>query len=191
MNETKPIKIRCFIIGSSSVGKTTLARRINNSEVDSSYLMTNRIKIHRKSYVQTNSSTPIEVLFIDFPGNELYKDLPIEVFKKLASKCIIVALFDVTNRITITSLESCIHSLTKQPNKTEICGILVANKIDFVDKRIISSVEGQQKAKMFKFRYLECSALNDISLEEFHQLILDMIKTDFVDGSTLPSTKLS
>lgn len=186
MAESKPINVHCLIVGSPAVGKTTFSKRLMNQPIESSYQMTSRITVHRKSYIDPNRESPIQVLYFDFPGKELYRVLIGEVLKKLNSKyVVVVGVFDVTNRSSLATLESLLTSLKPQ-QQPEMYGILVGNKIDLVDKRIISATESQQKAKIFKFRQFECSALNDISIQDFHQLMLDLIKTNLEKSAVLP-----
>lgn len=196
-NEPERVQVRCILLGGSAVGKSTFLKKLTNATsanntTDADYSMTSRVEVHSKSYVPGNGSRlQVEVCFLDTPGRAPYQALVEGVCKRAttAGKCLIVALFDVTNRASMTPLEGLLTWLNKQQQqsnsgKTSAAaataateGVLVANKIDLVDKRIVSPSEGQQKAKMFKLRYFECSALNDIAMADFDQLILDMVQT--------------
>lgn len=188
-DQLEGVQVRCILIGASAVGKSTFLKRLtaNSASLTSDYSMTSRVDVQHKSYdLLTNSNRlQVEVCFLDTPGRQPYQALVEGVCKRTtaAGKCLIVALYDVTNRTSLTPLEGLMSMLNKQQqtqtNKTATAteGVLVANKIDLVDKRIVSPAEGQQKAKMFKLRYFECSALNDIAMQDFEQLILDMVQT--------------
>lgn len=188
--QAEGVQVRCILIGASAVGKSTFLKRLTaNSSVNSlttDYSMTSRVDVHHKSYdlPTNNNRLQVEVCFLDTPGRQPYQALVEGVCKRTtaAGKCLIVALFDVSNRASLTPLEGLMSWLNKQQQqanngKTATEGVLVANKIDLVDKRIVSPAEGQQKAKMFKLRYFECSALNDIAIQDFEQLVLDMVQT--------------
>lgn len=190
-DQVEGVQVRCILIGASAVGKSTFLKRLTgNSSVASlptDYSMTSRVDVQRKSYdLPANSKRlQVEVSFLDNPGRQLYQALVEGVCQKVttsAGKCLVVALFDVSNRASLTPLEGLMSWLNKQQannGKTAAAteGVLVGNKIDLVDKRIVSPAEGQQKAKMFKLRYFECSALNDIAIQDFEQLIIDMVQT--------------
>lgn len=187
MGDNERIPIRCVLVGASAVGKSTLVEKMTNGSVSGDYSMTSRVAVHRKSYVPgLNSRLKLEMSFLDCPGKEIYEGHVKDICKRLGPKCIIVAVFDVTNRASMAPVESLLTWLGKQNVKsTELCGILLANKIDLIDKRIVSPSEGQQKAKMLKLRYFECSALNDAdqATQEFEQLLGDMVQTSLVPAN--------
>ena len=186
MSDIERVQIRCLLVGPPAVGKSTFVKKLTNGNVNQDYSMTSRVSIHRKSYVQSTGRLQMEVAFLDCPGKEVYQQLVEHLWKRAGSKCVVVAVFDVTNRASIAPVESFLGSLNKQSSKSiEQSGILVANKIDLVDKRIVSPAEGQQKAKMLKLRYFECSALNDSVVQEFDQLLADLAQTSLSSSSEL------
>ena len=198
----KRCQVRCFLIGSSAVGKSTLFKKLIKNNVDGEYLMTNRIAIEKRSYVQANNNTQqhIEAVLIDTPGiGGIYHKLVEDVFNNIVAidpkSIVFVAMFDVTNRTSFDQLDTFILNnnkpnfnnnniikFTEQSNSA--AGILLANKIDLTDKRVVSASEGLNKAKMFKLRYLECSALNDITMQEFDQLLFDLVLTNNNNNNT-------
>nr|XP_027205281.1 uncharacterized protein LOC113798893 [Dermatophagoides pteronyssinus] len=193
--DNKIIKVYCLIIGSNSVGKTTLINKLQQSSSLSSknyddYNLTTRINIIRKSYGLSknepdndnskNQNKRIEIIYIEFP--EFYRKS--ETSSNVNDRIIIViGLFDISNRSSLTILEKLFNSTTtnKNPhtNHKQSIGfnrIMVANKIDLIDKRIISYNECQTKSKLLKCRYIECTIRNDQTMQELEQIILDIIK---------------
>lgn len=185
MADVESCQVCCLLVGPPTVGKSTLFEKLTNGNVVQEYSMTSRIGIGRKSHTLANNRT-LELAILDSPGKEMYQKLVEDVCKKIGTRAVLLAVFDVTNRTSLVSLEAILGSLFKQnSNKPteQPSGILVANKTDLVDRRIITSPEGQQKAKMLKLRYFECSALSDISMQEFDQLLLDLVQANIASAS--------
>ncbi|XP_075677298.1 uncharacterized protein LOC113798893 [Dermatophagoides pteronyssinus] len=204
--DNKIIKVYCLIIGSNSVGKTTLINKLQQSSLSSlknydDYNLTTRINIIRKSYGLSknepdnndndnskNQNKRIEIIYIEFPGKEIYQNFLQEFYRKSETSSndriiIVIGLFDISNRSSLTIVEKLFNSTTtnKNPhtNHKQSIGfnrIMVANKIDLIDKRIVSFNECQTKSKLLKCRYIECTIRNDQTMQELEQIILDIIK---------------
>lgn len=192
---------RCMVIGGPSTGKSTLVSRLAYNTVPDtddldSYQMTTRILAHNRTYVQPKRMANLEVLYLDSPGRTLYEPLMLDVIKHLAPKCLLIGVYDVTNRSSLRILENFLARLNKQLSsgkQLEFDGILVGNKIDLVDKRIISAAEGQQRARMFKYRHIECSARDDLAIDECHQLVIDSLQSKMLPdgGNTLEGRNIT
>ncbi|KAH7646342.1 hypothetical protein HUG17_1880 [Dermatophagoides farinae] len=198
--DDKIIKVYCLIIGSHSVGKTTLINKLNQSlavnNYEEEYRLTTRINIIRKSYgLRTNEANNnsknkrIEIIYIEFPGKQIYQNFLAEFYRKSETTSvndriiiIVIGLFDVSNRSSLTILEQLFNSVSNKNNNNHnnkqlgVHRIMVANKIDLIDKRIISNNEGQSKCKMLKCRYIECTIRNDTTMQELEQIIIDIVK---------------
>lgn len=186
--ENNSLRVYCLIIGSFSVGKTTLINRLNNvPSINKNYQFTTRISLTRKSYGQTDFDKRIEIVYLELPGKAIYQSLLLELIKKIDTK-LIVGMFDVTNRQSLTVLEqqfNLINNIINNKPDTitstiKHYRIMIGNKIDLVDKRIITNNEAMVKAKMLKCRYMECTAENDLTMQDFEQYIIDIIKQQYI-----------
>ncbi|OTF84020.1 hypothetical protein BLA29_009502 [Euroglyphus maynei] len=116
----------------------------------------------------------IEIIYIEFP--EFYRKSETSTDRIII---IVVGLFDVSNRSSLTILEQLFNStLNINHNKQLVTShrIMIGNKIDLIDKRIITNNEGQTKSKMLKCRYIECTIRNDMTMQELEQIIIDIVK---------------
>jgi len=67
--------------------------------------------------------------------------------------------------------------------------ILVGNKCDMLDEKVVSTEEGQRLAKEFGVDFFECSAKNDINVEQSFLGIARAVKDRLIqDGGGGPSS---
>ena len=171
----------CLVLGPSGVGKSTLVSKVlSNTErvniggiAGTEYNLTDRISLHRKLYLAG------QIYYLDTPGRDVYHGQIEQILKRLPHRrrLIIAAMFDLTNRHSLTQLENRLQPILKEYQTTEgrpCYGVLIGNKADLVERRILSQSECQQRARQFKFRYWQCSSLNDFTLIEFEQILLEL-----------------
>ena len=62
----------------------------------------------------------------------------------------------------------------KQEVDDKVCTVLVGNKIDKEESRVVSTEEGEKIANEFGLKFFECSAKTGVNVDE---TFLDVIKT--------------
>ncbi|MHA1453658.1 MAG: hypothetical protein ACTSRD_12420, partial [Promethearchaeota archaeon] len=69
------------------------------------------------------------------------------------------------------------HSEFMKGAGEDICIILIGNKIDLEESRVVSTQEGEYLAKKLNLPYIETSALNkDLVDEAFHMIAFKLIQ---------------
>ena len=72
--------------------------------------------------------------------------------------------------------------------------ILVGNKCDMLDEKVVSTEEGQRLAKECDIDFFECSAKNDINVEPCYltiaRAVKDRLMADGGGGPTISGVKL-
>ena len=149
----------CFI-GDISTGKTTFIKNLIESKenkknkIDFNYLISiNDEEIYLKI---TDSSGKIEQkVFID------------TIFLKCHG---FILIFDVTNKKSFNFIKKWAEKIQSDANGKII---IVANKIDEREKRVISKSEGQNLAKELSCDYYECSTIKGLNVNEiFNKMIM-------------------
>ena len=131
-NNDKKI-IKYILLGHSEVGKTTFFNKIIN-KIEKNYLSTigmEIINIPAKVY-----NEEISIKLADTAGQERYRSLTKNFIKNVDG---ILLMFDVTNVESFNSVDYWVNSI-KENNQNHII-ILVGNKIDSTEKRLITKSE--------------------------------------------------
>ena len=86
-------------------------------------------------------------------------------------------MYDITNKESFDSLNSWIIYIEKNAPNKNIYKILVGNKCDDEENRIVSFQEGINFAELNGFNFMEISARNDLNINEvFEYLIYNIIR---------------
>lgn len=72
------------------------------------------------------------------------------------------------------------HEIEKFANDN-VCKVLVGNKIDLEDKRVVTREEGEELAKHYNIPYLETSAKNNICVEDSFITMATQIKKSLLN----------
>ena len=92
----------------------------------------------------------------------------------------IIIVYDVTERETFENVSQWMHEIEKFANDN-VCKVLVGNKIDMVDKRVVTKEEGEELAKHYNIPYLETSAKNNIHVEDSFITMAKQIKQSLLN----------
>jgi Ras-related protein Rab-8A len=100
----------------------------------------------------------------------------------------IMLVYDVTDPASFDNIRNWMTSLEQNASEG-VNKILVGNKCDLVDKRVISTERGKALADEYKIKFFECSAKSSINVEEaFMTLAVDCKKRLFTEGAAQPAT---
>lgn len=77
-----------------------------------------------------------------------------------------VLVYDVTSRDSLSEIDTLANQLRHVKDSDTVPSVLVANKTDLVDERVITEAEGRAKAKLLGASYVEASALAGVGVQE-------------------------
>lgn len=96
-------------------------------------------------------------------------------------------MYDVTDRRSFESIRNWISQI-QQHADVHVNKILVGNKCDMLDEKVVSTEEAQKLATEFGTQFFECSAKNNINVEQSFLNIARAVKDRLVqDGGGGPS----
>ena len=98
----------------------------------------------------------------DTAGQERFRTLTASYYRGAQG---IIIVFDVTDRETFENVRQWMQEIERFANEN-VCKVLVGNKCDLTDKRMVSKEEGDELAKTYGIPYIETSAKSNICVEE-------------------------
>ena len=123
------------------------------------------------SVYQLTDGSIVKVHLIDTSGQEQYKAIN-ERYYKVADCCLLV--YDVTNK---TSFDECKDYYNKnliEKCKKEVKVILLGNKTDLEDKRVIKSEEGAGFALENDYIFMETSCLKNTNVANAFETLIEL-----------------
>ena len=153
-------KIIILTLGNSSVGKTSFIQRYTNNTFQISNLTTTGHDMQRK-IMKINDKT-YKVDFHDTQGQERYRAISKNFIKNADG---IILMYDITNQTSFDSIAEWMDNIRKA--KAEGFPIvLVGNKCDLEEMRVISKEEGEELAKKYELSFYETSNKDSINIED-------------------------
>ena len=181
-------RINLLALGNQEVGKTTFILRFTENTFKQLYLTTCGMDMQIK-YITLPDNKNYKIFFYDTAGEERFKSITFSVLKNSDG---IILMYDITNRKSFESISGWMESINDKKGKN--CPIvLVGNKSDLSEKRVISKKEGENLANKYKLNFFETSNKTGKNIEESCLKLIDIIleKQEFKKEKDQKSYKLS
>jgi small GTP-binding protein len=150
--ETGQFRCRVVLIGDPSVGKTSILNQLINHAFDSDQPST--VGANYQNYVQDVDNIKVQLHIWDTAGQEKFRSLG-PIYYRNALGALIV--YDITQRRTFLNIETWIQEFQEAAGRAPII-VIVGNKTDMAEDRIIPTSEGQDFAESRIFLFTEISA---------------------------------
>ena len=162
---------KIVLIGDTSVGKTNILSKYLTDEFDAKSKATVGVEFGVKNFKIENNIVKVQIW--ETAGEERYRSITNAYYKGAKGSLLI---YDITNKKSFENVEKWISDLKANADE-DISMILLGNKTDLEDKRVVTTEEGKNKAELYKFAFMETSALNGSNIEKaFNELIMDVYK---------------
>ena len=153
-------RINIMILGNSKVGKTCFILRYTDNIFQEVYLST--IGIDFKTKTETVNNKQYKIYLYDTTGQEKYKSIALNIIKNAQG---IILMYDITDRESFESIPEWIKSI-KDAKGSNFPMILLGNKLDKEDVRVIKEKEGKELADEYKIKFFETSNKTGINIQE-------------------------
>ncbi len=158
--------------GEGGVGKTSMVHRFVEDAFQTDYKSTIGTSIMKKECDFQGLESKVRFVIWDLAGQAQFKRVR-QTYLGNAEAGILV--FDVTRNDTFDKLENWFKEIKEV--STTISLILVGNKIDLEDQRVVSHDQGEELAQKLNLSYIETSAKTGENINDaFKMLALQMIK---------------
>ncbi|MBW0490379.1 hypothetical protein O181_030094 [Austropuccinia psidii MF-1] len=169
--------IKLLLIGDSGVGKSCLLLRFCDDAYTPSFITT--IGIDFKIRTIEVDGKRIKLQIWDTAGQERFRTITTAYYRGAMG---ILLVYDVTDSKSFENIRTW-HSNIDQHASEGVNKILIGNKSDAVDKKVIDESQGRELAAELGILFMETSAKANINVEEaFFSLARD-IKARLIDST--------
>ena len=168
------IFLKLLLIGDSYVGKTSLLQKYTEDEMPEMHCATIGVEFKEKTVKINNREIKLQIW--DTSGQERFRSITQNFFRNADG---IAIVFDVTNRNTFKNVKNWLSDI--QAIDSNIKMILVGNKIDLVDKRVIDKNILEEYAKKQNLPFYETSAKTGTNVELIFTSLAELLLANKTD----------
>ncbi|KAI8644976.1 ras family-domain-containing protein [Parasitella parasitica] len=163
--------IKLLLIGDSGVGKSCLLLRFSDDSFTPSFITT--IGIDFKIRTIELDGKRIKLQIWDTAGQERFRTITTAYYRGAMG---ILLVYDTTDEKSFANVRNWFSNIEQHASEG-VNQILIGNKCDMEDKRVVAKEQGQALASELGIRFMETSAKANIGVEEaFFDLARDIKK---------------
>jgi small GTP-binding protein len=156
---TKSYKV--LLLGNSYVGKTCILLRFSEDTYKDDYEVTIGLNYRIKTLNIDNN--PIRMQIWDTSGEEKFKAIAKNFYRGAHG---VLLIYDICEKNSFLDVKSWIEQIIENTDNDNLVMILCGNKCDMEKERNISKNEGENLANSYKIPFFECSAKENINIDE-------------------------
>ena len=162
-------RINIMTLGNSEVGKTCYILKYTENFFQELYLTT--IGIDFKIKTETINNKQYKLFLYDTTGQEKYKSIALNIIRNAQG---IILMYDITNKKSFESIPEWIKSIRDSKGEN-FPMILLGNKLDKEDIRVISEKEGKELADEYGIKFFETSNKTGVNIQESGMALVNEI----------------
>ena len=162
-------RIKLMTLGNNRVGKTSFIIKYTDNIFQDVYLSTIGIDFKIKNITLKN--THYKLFFYDTAGQEKHKSMALNMIKKVNG---IILMYDITDKSSFEVIPDWIASI-QEAKGNDFPLILLGNKLDKEDERVVSKEEGKNLADKYNIEFFETSNKNGTNIDEAGLSIVNTI----------------
>jgi len=167
--------IKLLLIGDSGVGKSCLLLRFSDDSFTPSFITT--IGIDFKIRTIELEGKRIKLQIWDTAGQERFRTITTAYYRGAMG---ILLVYDVTDDKSFANIRNWIRNIEQHASEN-VNKILIGNKCDLVDKKVIDTARGKALADEYGIKFMETSAKNSINVDDAFTTLARDIKKRLID----------
>lgn len=173
--DVKEFVFKIVVLGDAAVGKTSLINMYIEQSFSEDYKPTLGANIIRKDVHVDEINASVRLIMWDLAGQEKYNVIRSMYFQGCVGALLV---YDVTRHNTFETIDSKWLKDFKKYVKKEGTYILIGNKIDLNEERVVSNEDGERYAKQIDASdFIETSAKYGENVEQaFSNLVNQILK---------------
>ena len=170
--------LKILFIGDSNVGKTSILRRFVDGrafDIENIHIPTIGVDFKIRTIVVDGKVIKLQIW--DTAGQERFHSILPQYYRNVQGVIVVYdvtvqATFDNVTNIWLKQLEENVPDL-----KEEVSAILVGNKRDLNQRKVVNSTDGSEVADRFGMKFKETSAQNGYNIEDtFTLMVRDILQ---------------
>ena len=145
--------IKILTLGDTLVGKSSIVLRFSDNRFDDNQLATIGID-YKTKYIKVKDAS-VKVLLWDTAGHEKFRNIARQYYKGANG---VLLIYDVCDRKSYERIGFWMDELKQNNEIEQLYIILVGNKIDVEEKRVVTREEAEKYAEDNNINYIEVSA---------------------------------
>ncbi|XP_059848035.1 RAB3D, member RAS oncogene family, a isoform X2 [Hemitrygon akajei] len=176
---------KLLIIGNSSVGKTSFLFRYADDSFTSAFVSTVGIDFKVKTVYRNEKRVKLQIW--DTAGQERYRTITTAYYRGAMG---FLLMYDITNQDSFGAVHDWATQIkTYSWDNAQV--ILVGNKSDLEDDRVVPTEEGKRLADELGFEFFEASAKENINVKQAFERLVDIICVKMSESLEADPTMLS
>ncbi|KAG4385795.1 hypothetical protein GLYMA_12G165301v4 [Glycine max] len=151
---------KLLLIGDSSVGKSCLLLRFADDSYVDSYISTIGVDFKIRTVELEGKTVKLQIW--DTAGQERFRTITSSYYRGAHG---IIIVYDVTEMESFNNVKQWLNEIDRYANDT-VCKLLVGNKSDLVDNKVVDSLTAKAFADELGIPFLETSAKDSINVEQ-------------------------
>ena len=159
-SDKKLLETKIITLGDSKVGKSSLIIKFIDNKFSLNYIST--VGFDLKYKILKLDDEEIKIVIHDTAGQERFKSLSTNYIKKAKG---ILLVYDITDKKSFDNLGKWMNDIEEEEVSEKIPIILIGNKSDLIEERVVSKEEGEKMAKQYNLKFYETSCKNGDNVE--------------------------
>ena len=161
--------VKFIIVGDSSVGKSNILLRFSRNIFDSGHQATLGIEFANKHLIYNNTDYLVQIW--DSAGQENFRSVTRAYYKASA---VAMVVYDITKEESFEHIKTWLSDCKELAPNTVLL-VLVGNKTDLEEQRVISKERGENLAKENNMLFFETSAKLGDGIEQAFQKSIEAV----------------
>ena len=166
--------MKLLMIGDSGVGKSCLVQRFSRNEFPSDHIATIGIDYEVKTLVVDDRKVKLQLW--DTAGMERFRTITYAYYRGAHG---VMLVYDTTDEQSFFNVRTWMNNIDLH-SQSDVCRVLVGNKIDIKEERRVSTERGEELANDYDVPFFETSARTNHNVQDaLMQLVRDVIRCHF------------